>query len=72
MTHTHTPVNAAYAIAYGKGREAAKMLRPSTGNPYKPDSVGFHGWNDGYYDEQSARTLAIDRHSASIWSNDAN
>jgi len=63
MTTTHPPVRADYASGYAKGRRAAQVHVPATENPYRPGSPAFGGWNDGYYDEQSARRVAIERHS---------
>ena len=68
MTTTPTPVASDYAVAYAKGRHAAQERVPANENPNRPGSSAFHGWNDGHYDEQSARVLAIERHSALIWS----
>jgi hypothetical protein len=73
MTTTHPRVGSDYAAGYAKGRHAAKERVPAEDNPYHPGSSAFHGWNDGHYDEQSARILAIKRHSADIWvHNDSN
>ena len=68
MSTTSTPVASGYAIAYAKGRHAAQEHVPTKENPYRPGSSSYHAWNDGHYDEQSARSLAIERHSALIWS----
>jgi hypothetical protein len=68
MTSTHTPVGSGYATGYAKGRHAAKERVPATENPYRAGSSSFHGWNDGHYDEQSARVIAIERHSLQLWS----
>ena len=68
MTTTHRPVGSDYASGYGRGRHAAKEHVPDRENPFRPGSAAYRGWNDGHYDEQSARTLAIDRHSAFVWS----
>lgn len=67
MTPTHSAIRASYATAYTKGRHAAKEHVPATENPFRPGSSEFHAWNDGHYDEQSARTVAIQRHSTLIW-----
>jgi hypothetical protein len=73
MTTTHRTVGASYAIGYAKGRHAAKEHIPARLNPFPENSSAFHGWSDGHFDEQSARHLAIQRHSAFVWSdNDAN
>lgn len=69
MTTTPTSLATDYAIAYAKGRHAAKERVPATENPHRPGSTAHRGWNDGHYDEHSARSLAIERHSALIWSN---
>jgi hypothetical protein len=72
MTPTHPPVSD-YASGYAKGRHAAKEHIPAMENPFRSGSAAYRGWNDGHFDEQSARRLAIQRHSAVIWSNsDAN
>jgi hypothetical protein len=68
MTTTHPLIRPNYATGYGKGRHAAKEHVPVTDNPFRPGSSEFHGWSDGYYDEQSARSVAIQRHSTLIWS----
>ena len=67
MTTTHHPVGSDYATGYARGRHAAKEHIPTAANPFRPGSTAFHGWNDGHYDEQSARSLAIERHSALVW-----
>lgn len=68
----HPPVSD-YASGYAKGRHAAKEHIPSTDNPFRSGTSAYRGWNDGHFDEQSARRLAIQRHNAVIWSNsDAN
>jgi len=67
MTTTHPRVESDYASGYAKGRRAAKEHLPATENPFRPGSSAFHGWNDGHYDEQSARSVAIERHSTFIW-----
>jgi len=68
MTTTHAPVGPSYAIGYAQGRHAAKEHFPASFNPFRPGTSAFQGWSDGHYDEQSARNLAITRHSADIWS----
>jgi len=70
MSTAHSPVGATYASGYAKGRHAAKEHVPVAENPFPPGSPAFHGWNDGHYDERSARRLAVDRHSALLWSNE--
>ena len=64
MTNTRTLGGTEYATGYAKGRHAAQERVPASENPYRRGSSGFDGWNDGHYDEQSARFLAIERHSA--------
>ncbi len=56
-----------YASGYTHGRHAAKEHVAAAQNPYPSGSDAFHGWNDGHYDERSARRLAIERHSALLW-----
>ncbi len=68
MTTTHRPVGLDYASGYGRGRHAAKERVPLEENPFHPRTAAYRGWNDGHYDEQSARTVAIERHSAFLWS----
>ena len=68
-TKLHPPVPE-YAKAYAAGRHAAKEHVPASENPHHPRSAAFHAWNDGHYDEQSARSVAIERHSAAIWNQD--
>jgi hypothetical protein len=70
MTPTHPPAGP-YAIGYAKGRHAAKEHVPALPNPFPAGSSAFHGWNDGHFDEQSARRIAIQRHSALVWSSEA-
>ena len=67
MTTTHHSVGSDYASGYGRGRHAAKEHVSADENPFHPRTPAHRGWNDGYYDEQSARAMAIGRHSASIW-----
>ncbi len=67
MTITRPSVETDYASGYAKGRHAAKAHIAATMNPFARGSSAFRGWNDGHYDEQSARTIAIERHSAFIW-----
>lgn len=68
MTTTDPRVVSDYASGYTSGRNAAREHTPVTENPYRSGSSAFRGWNDGHYDEQSARIMAIERHSALIWS----
>ena len=73
MTNTRTQTGSDYATGYAKGRHAADERVPVTENPYRRGTRAFEGWNDGHYDEQSARFMAIERHSAFLWSrNDSN
>lgn len=72
MTPTSTTVATDYVKAYMKGRHAAHDRDSLQRNPYRTGSSAFQAWNDGYYDEQSARRLAIERHSALLWSRDLN
>jgi hypothetical protein len=68
MTTPSRPVGSDYASGYARGRHAAKEHVPAVENPFRPGGPAYRGWNDGHYDEQSARSLAIERHSAEIWS----
>jgi hypothetical protein len=70
MTTTHPHVGSDYASGYARGRHAAKEHISITENPFRPQSAGFRGWSDGYYDEQSARSIAFERQSAQIWTSD--
>lgn len=70
MSTTHLPIGSDYAAGYAKGRHAAKEHIPLHENPYRAGSTAYHGWNDGHYDEESARHVAIQRHSAAIWNRD--
>ena len=65
----YPPVGTSYASGYAKGRHAAKEHIPATDNPFRRGTSSYHGWNDGHYDEQSARCIAVARHSAFLWSN---
>lgn len=67
-TSAPTRIAGDYARAYAKGRHAAEEHEAAHDNPYRPGSSAFHGWNDGHYDVRSARHLAIERHSAQLWS----
>lgn len=69
MTTTPPTVGIEYASGYAKGRHAAKEHIPATDNPFHPRTPEFHGWNDGHYDEQSARIVAMQRHSTAVWAN---
>ena len=68
MNATHPPVGANYASGYAKGRHAAKEHVAVSTNPFRAGTSAYQGWTDGYYDEQSARSLAIAQHSAELWS----
>jgi hypothetical protein len=57
-----------YAAGYTDGRHAAKERVPVEDNPYRPGTQCYHGWNDGHYDERSARFVQIEKHSALLWS----
>lgn len=57
-----------YASGYAQGRHAAKEHVDARRNPYPSGGDAFHGWNDGHYDERSARRLAVERHRALPWS----
>jgi hypothetical protein len=70
MTTTPTPVVSNYAAAYAKGRKAAQARTSANENPYRAGSAAFHGWNDGHYDEYSARIRAIESHSALLWNHE--
>ena len=70
MTTTHPHVGSDYASGYVRGRHAAKEHLPVTENPFRPESAGFRGWNDGHYDERSARSIEFERQSALIWTSD--
>jgi hypothetical protein len=70
MTTTHPLVGPAYAAGYTRGRHAAKERIPITQNPFQPRTSAYQGWSDGHYDEQSARHVAIDRHSTLLWARD--
>jgi hypothetical protein len=73
MTTTQPRIGSDYASGYARGRHAAKEHMPATDNPFRPGSSAFEGWNDGHYDEQSARSVMIERHSTFIWNGgDAN
>ena len=64
------PSDAEYAAGYADGRHAAKERVPVDENPHPRGSLRYHGWNDGHYDERSARFVAIQRHSAEVWSSE--
>ncbi len=69
MKTAPSPNAATYVSGYAKGRHAAKEHLPSVDNPFHAGSPAFHGWNDGHYDERSARRAEIERHNALLWSN---
>ncbi len=64
MNTAPTTNGGTYASGYGKGRHAAKEHIPAADNPFRAGSPAFHGWNDGHYDERSARRAEIERHNA--------
>lgn len=64
MNSAPMPAAANYASGYATGRHAAKEQVPPTDNPFLAGSPAFHGWNDGHYDERSARRNEIARHNA--------
>lgn len=68
MNTAYPPVGSAYASGYARGRHAAKEHISVRNNPFKSGTAAYQGWNDGHYDEQSARSLAVERHSAVLWS----
>jgi hypothetical protein len=70
MNTAHPPVGIAYASGYARGRHAAKEHIPVAENPYGRGTSAYQGWNDGHYDEQSARYVAVERHRALLWSHD--
>lgn len=55
MTTTPIPAKTDYAAGYAEGRRAADERVPVSDNPFPRGSQRFHGWNDGHYDERSAR-----------------
>jgi hypothetical protein len=57
-----------YATGYEDGRHAAKDRMPAYANPFRRGTPAYQGWNDGHYDERSARSVQVDRHNASVWS----
>jgi len=59
-THTH------YATGYAEGRHAARDHIAGFANPYQRNSPAYQGWSDGHYDERSARSLQIHRHSLGV------
>jgi len=70
MTTTDPHVGSDYASGYARGRHAAKEHISIAENPFRSGSAAFHGWNDGHYDEQSARSILFERQSALIWTSD--
>ena len=64
MKTTPSHATATYASGYAQGRHAAKEHVPAADNPFRAGSPAFHGWNDGHYDERSARRNEIERHNA--------
>ncbi|HUR58184.1 MAG TPA: hypothetical protein VM029_10775 [Opitutaceae bacterium] len=68
MNTATAPVGTSYASGYAKGRHASKEHIPVTDNPFRRGTTAHRGWLDGHYDEQSARCMAVARHSAALWS----
>ena len=68
MNTLPSSVVATYASGYAHGRHAAKENVPAAGNPFRAGAPAFHGWNDGHYDERSARRTEIERHNSLIGS----
>lgn len=68
MKNTAPMSVAEYAAGYADGRHAAKERVPMQENPHRAGTLRYHGWNDGHYDERSARFVQIQRHSAEVWS----
>jgi hypothetical protein len=64
MKTTPSPTAATYASGYAQGRHAAKEHIAPADNPFHAGTPAFHGWNDGHYDERSARRTEIERHNA--------
>ncbi len=71
MNTSPSPNAATYASGYAKGRHAAKEHIATEDNPFRAGSPAFHGWNDGHYDERSARRTEIERYNASVSSSAA-
>ena len=71
MNTAPMPVAAPYASGYAKGRQAAKGQVPGADNPLLADTSAYHGWNDGHYDERSARRAEIERYNTRVWSSRA-
>ncbi len=67
MTKPPTLPVSEYAAGYADGRHAAKEHVSAKENPHRPGTQRYHGWNDGHYDERSARFVQIQRHSAQVW-----
>jgi hypothetical protein len=68
MNTVTAPVGISYASGYAQGRRAAKDRAPIMANPYDRGTTAYQGWADGHYDEESARFVAIARHSVELWS----
>lgn len=68
MSTPPTPTAETYAAGYARGRHAGKEQVPAADNPFQPGSPAFHGWNDGHYDERSARRAEIERHNTLLGS----
>jgi hypothetical protein len=67
MNTVSAPVGVSYASGYAKGRHAAKEHILAKENPFRRGTSAYQGWSDGHYDEQSARSVAVARHSAFLW-----
>lgn len=56
-----------YAAGYAAGRRAAGDKIPAYANPYRRNTDAYRGWDDGHYDEKSARAVQHQRNSAAVW-----
>lgn len=68
MNRDASLVGPGYAAGYARGRHAAREHISVDENPFRRGTDAYHGWNDGHYDERSARRVALDRHSTLLWS----
>jgi hypothetical protein len=68
MNTTPSATAATYASGYARGRHAAKEHIAAADNPFHAGTPAFHGWNDGHYDERSARRTEIERHNNALLS----
>lgn len=66
MNTIPSSIAATYASGYAQGRHAAKENVSATDNPFRAGAPAFHGWNDGHYDERSARRAEIERHNSLV------